>query len=241
MGKRCPIDLKFYIHIFGTVIEYKKINPRAEVDFIDPKWQVNYRMFNRLKIDPFLYKRYKNYKFIMFYELDAWVFKDELSYWCDRNYDYLGAPWYEGFPNANASSKSIGVGNGGFSLRKVKSHLRVLNSFSYIQRLGYFYYLLTAYPLSFRTLYYILQHITIKNNTFYLFNNYQLNEDVFWGIVAKKNFKWFTVPAVEVALKFSVEVAPSQFINSIENLPFGCHAWERYEPEFWKQYISSAS
>ena len=25
MGKRYPIDLKFYIHVFGTVIEYKKI------------------------------------------------------------------------------------------------------------------------------------------------------------------------------------------------------------------------
>jgi len=27
VGKRCLIDLKFYIHVFGTVIEYKKIIP----------------------------------------------------------------------------------------------------------------------------------------------------------------------------------------------------------------------
>ncbi|MFR6542216.1 MAG: DUF5672 family protein [Butyricimonas virosa] len=25
--------------------------------------------------------------------IDAFVFRDELTYWCTLNYDYIGAPW----------------------------------------------------------------------------------------------------------------------------------------------------
>ena len=47
--------------------QYKNIIPTIKVDFIDPKWQSSYAMFNRLKILPFIYRRYKHYKFILFY------------------------------------------------------------------------------------------------------------------------------------------------------------------------------
>jgi hypothetical protein len=47
------------------ISEYKKINPLVEIDFIDPKWQSTYAMFNRLKIEPLLYKKYKDLIFSM--------------------------------------------------------------------------------------------------------------------------------------------------------------------------------
>ena len=99
---------------------YKKHVPNLLVDYIHPKWQQSYAMFNRLKIDPFLYKRYSQYEFIMFYELDAWVFKDELEYWCNRDFDFIGAPWFEAYDAAEENAKFLGVGNGGFSLRKTR-------------------------------------------------------------------------------------------------------------------------
>lgn len=30
----------------------------------------------------------------MIYQLDAWVFNDELSSWCSLGYDYIGAPFF---------------------------------------------------------------------------------------------------------------------------------------------------
>ncbi len=219
-----------------NVNEYLKIAPNAQFDFIDPKWQSNYTMFGRLKIVPFLYKKYRQYQYILFYELDAWVFRDELQYWCNKGYDYIGAPWLEGWKNPLPDAKIMGIGNGGFSLRKTESHLKVLRSFSYIRKPKTLYkeFLSKKNLRSFLTL---LSNLTVRNNTFILFNDYYLHEDVFWGIIVASNFKWYKIPTPEEALKFSIEAGPSRFITGPDKLPFGCHAWPKIEPNFWERYI----
>ena len=52
-----------------------------------------------MKILPFLYERYAAYEFMFTYELDAFVFKDELEKWCEQGWDYIGAPWFDGYNN----------------------------------------------------------------------------------------------------------------------------------------------
>lgn len=219
------------------VSEYREINSSINVDFIDPKWQANYQTFNRLKIDLFLYNRYKHYQFILFYELDAWVFRDELKFWCEQNYDFIGAPWYEEFHNAKQDSKFIGVGNGGFSLRKTSSCIKVLRSFSYIVNP---FKLAKEYSKvsSIKDILTLVSNFTIKNNTYYLFNDFNANEDYFWCNIAAKNFDWFRIPKEDIALKFSMETrAPELFEQNASKTPFGCHAWERYHKDFWIKYI----
>ncbi len=84
----------------------------------------------------------------------------------------------------------------------------------------------------------MLLNLTVRNNTFHLFNNYIWNEDFFWCLVVQKNFKWFKVPALVTASKFSMEANARMLYKSNNNqLPFGCHAWERYDVEFWKPFI----
>ncbi len=75
---------------------YEVISKKIEFDFVDAKWLSDYWMFNRFKLKPQLYYKYKGYKYILFYEPDAWVFRDELEQWCSKDYDYIGAPWFEG-------------------------------------------------------------------------------------------------------------------------------------------------
>lgn len=78
-------------------------------------------------LNPDLYKRFIDYEFMLVYQLDAWVFRDELFYWCDQGFDYIGAPWYEGYEKATHTSKIISPsGNGGFSLRKNNSIMNAL-------------------------------------------------------------------------------------------------------------------
>jgi hypothetical protein len=120
----------------------------------------------------------------------------------------------------------IGVGNGGFSLRKVSDHLRVLLSFSWIDT----NHLFVVDRNFFKRI--------LLNNTFFILNDFQLNEDIFWGVISKRNFPWFKIPEWKIAAQFSVEVQPRYFFEvNNHTLPFGCHAWWRYDLEFWKPHI----
>jgi hypothetical protein len=201
------------------------------------EWQATYENFARLKILPFLYKRYRQYEYILFYEADAFVFRDELSGWCDKGYDYIGAPWFEGFGKAELDAPLAGVGNGGFSLRKVDSALRALRSFSYIKRPRSVLSILQdkRYPFKEKLLrvWHSFLNATVRNNTFAPFNTYSGGEDLFWGRFVSKNFKWFRVAPIEEAAHFSFEVHPRRMIEITEGkLPFGCHAWWRYDLDF---------
>lgn len=63
-------------------------------------------------------------------------------------------------------------------------------------------------------------------------------EDEFWGLIVPRYFKWFNVARPEEALRFSFEVLPEELLKLNNNeLPFGCHAWEKYDPSFWKKFI----
>src|SRR6266487_3113686 len=121
----CPTGL--------DVSAYRRIAPTLKVDFIPSHCLASYRAYNRLKTLPFLYERYAAYEFMLTYELDAFVFKDELEEWCEEGWDYIGAPWFEGYTNATPSSRPIGVGNGGFSLRRISTMLRITHCWKAIR------------------------------------------------------------------------------------------------------------
>ncbi len=64
---------------------------------------------------------------------------------------------------------------------------------------------------------------------------YNENEDLFF---ATSTCDFFKVAPVEVSLAFAFErnVKKCFEVNHCR-LPFGCHAWEKYDLEFWKPYI----
>lgn len=66
------------------------------------------------------YHAFRDYDFMLIYQPDCWVFRDDLDNFCAMGYDYIGAPWprMRGIPED-------GVGNGGFSLRKLSTFMRL--------------------------------------------------------------------------------------------------------------------
>ena len=65
-------------------------------------------------------------------------------------------------------------------------------------------------------------------------NNYSLNEDLFWSQRAKLFCPDFKIAPVELAIEFAFEANPRYCYKLInKKLPFGAHAWERYDKEFW--------
>jgi hypothetical protein len=198
--------------------------------------------YSRLLLSTAFYKRFLNYKYILIYQLDAFVFSDQLKHWCDLDYDYLGAPWFEKFSKLENDGNFIGVGNGGFSLRKVSSHLKVLNTFSFIvsarENLKHRFDVKNSFGTHIKnTAGFILDH-TFRNNTHRFFNNYMGHEDQFWGLSVAKKMKWFRVPDYKTAAAFAFEMQPHRlFALNNGQIPFGCHAWWKYDLDFWKPQI----
>ncbi|MFA5985755.1 MAG: DUF5672 family protein [Parcubacteria group bacterium] len=165
--------------------------------------------YNRLMMDSDFYKKYTDYDFMLVYQLDAYVFRDELAYWCKKNFDYIGAPWFEGFSLSNDKSRLLDVaGNGGFSLRKVRSFINILNHENDVEMI-------------------IKQYMDGSQN-----------EDVFFSRYAREIDKKFKVAPPHDAMFFSFECQPRRLYKMMKNkLPFGCHGWERYDFDFWEKYI----
>jgi hypothetical protein len=68
--------------------------------------------------------------------------------------------------------------------------------------------------------------------------NSHRHEDHFWSYDARKVVKEFRIPEPGEALEFSFELAPRYcFMMNGERLPFGCHAWFRYDREFWEPFL----
>ena len=74
--------------------------------------------YNRLLLSKKFYKSFEEYEYILIVQPDALVISDQLNYWCDIGYSYVGAPWFLGYGKPVEPPTMIGVGNGGFSLRK---------------------------------------------------------------------------------------------------------------------------
>ena len=103
---------------------YLDIVPHAQVKRFDNKFFSSVSTYSWLLLTPDFYLRFYEYEYMLIYQLDAWVFRDELEEWCKKGYDYIGAP----FVLKSGDVESVIVGNGGFSLRRISAVLRVLQN-----------------------------------------------------------------------------------------------------------------
>lgn len=216
--------------------KYKKVISNFETIYIDPHWQSSLIGYNQLKMSLNFYNLFKEYEFLLTYELDAFIFRDDLEYWCNKEYDYIGAPWFEGFGNATSDAKLIGVGNSGFSLRKIKATQKVIK-LMYFKNPEDFKYgrkkILEAYcKMPFKWL------RTIIDDNYKISFNGQVHEDMLIKMIGDYFHKDFKIAPICEALQFSFEVRPERLFELNDyHLPTGCHAWWRYNLNFWKPHI----
>jgi hypothetical protein len=193
--------------------------------------------YNKLMLSKTFYESF-NKKYILIYQTDCYIFRDELLYWCNKNYDYIGAPWLRS-NKKNPILKKIWdyniyyfltlinykenykwqknksllynmVGNGGLSLRKREKFIDILIKLKDV----------------------IEVYLKPENESqFYA-------EDVFFSIEPKRNKLKFSIADYKTACGFSVESKPEKAISINHNkLPFGCHRWNKESYDFWKKYI----
>ncbi|MDE7073440.1 MAG: hypothetical protein K2O69_00060 [Odoribacter sp.] len=195
-----------------------KVGGDFEIQEFDDRFFENVSGYNELMLSAGFYERFLDSEYILICQLDAYVFRDELEMWCRKGYDYVGAPWlrkskyHRWYYRIYWSVKKLlygalgvksyhdcfdKVGNGGFSLRKVKAHYDVCLTMS-------------------KT----IQEYNRKNS------NKRFNEDSFWGLEVPLKQPDFKIPSWQEALGFSFDVQVEEcFHYSRNHLPFGVHAW----------------
>lgn len=85
--------------------------------------------YNALLLSPAFYERFRAYRKILIYQLDAFVFSDELMAFVAMDYDWIGAPWPLEIRMRSAGrggARLLPCGNGGFSLRDTRACQRLL-------------------------------------------------------------------------------------------------------------------
>ncbi|CAM4108745.1 hypothetical protein SAMN06265348_103346 [Pedobacter westerhofensis] len=192
--------------------------------------------YNRLLKFPKFYKGFDAYEFLLLYQLDAFVFKDELLAWCERHYDNIGAPLFQDYYDALSTSPIVGQGNGGFCLRNIKACYQAVTT---LRKLKFKKEYTDSNRSLFRNLYRYIKHQIVFIYSLYPFQPL-INEDRFWAEEIPAVFPGFKVPDPKISAGFSFEVNPEiLFETNNKILPFGCHAWWRYNLEFWKPFIQS--
>ena len=88
--------------------------------------------YSALLLEARFYQRFAAYDYLLIYQLDAFVFRDELPYFCSLGYDYIGAPWRI-LSVCRILAKNP-VGNGGFSLRHVHHTAALLEHYADVIR-----------------------------------------------------------------------------------------------------------
>ena len=117
---------------------YQSQKSKGQFLFLENKNFESITTYNHMMLSVWFYKLFENYRYILIHQLDSFVFKDELIFWVNKGYSYIGAPWFKGSSSSNEVNELIGVGNGGFSLRKVQDCITVLQSNRKIYSFKYF-------------------------------------------------------------------------------------------------------
>ncbi|WP_333661234.1 DUF5672 family protein [Chishuiella changwenlii] len=193
---------------------------------------ISIEAYNKLLLDTLFYKCFAEYEYMLICQLDVYVFKNDLLAWCQKGYDYVGAPWIGSsrnfinltFEKFNRSIRKLKgkriknteilfkVGNGGFSLRKIEKFIHITRE---------------------------------QNREIELFlktkpeTEYHV-EDVFWSLYVPKKYKDFKIPGWKEALNFCIDRKPKKALNLNNNqLPMACHRFNQPNPaRFWKKYIN---
>lgn len=202
--------------------------PQAEAIRVNDKWlgtRCGIAGYNKMMKQKAFYELFKTCEYILICHTDAWVFRDELTAWCSKNYDVVAAPWpmrkkYGYFPLKQILSlrrfltpksklmhqdKYNRIGNGGLSLRRVDSFIKACDEYRQ------------------------------EADFFDSFTDVHHAEDMFWALIPRH----FHYPDAKEALKFSFDSNPWLCYQlAHKQMPMGCHGFNHKDKRaFWKNII----
>lgn len=185
--------------------------------------------YNSLMLSDVFYAQFKGYEYLLICQTDVYVFNDDLLQWCDKGYDYIGAPWIASERNVinkglfvfrnffkkkkKSTAHFFKVGNGGFSLRNVAKMYEVTTT----------------------------QKEQIKHAQENRNEHSHHIEDIYFSLVAPMHTE-MKIPDYKEAVGFSIDRKPHIGYKLNGNkLPFACHGFNKPKVRaFWKPIIQKA-
>jgi hypothetical protein len=176
--------------------------------------------YNKMLITVEFYEPFAEFEYMLLFQTDCFIFRDELAYWCNKGFDYVGAPWVGAdmfawflmnphpteLLNVHRFFKNRSLrrtGNGGLSLRNTASMLKNLKRFRKAA------------------------------------DNWNAFEDSFISHYIGTFNPFFRIPWMKTALKFSFDANPQQaYVMNNHQLPFACHAWFRNEKPHYEHNLA---
>jgi hypothetical protein len=239
--------VRHYLGGYDTYVLIPDDHPATYTGFISKRFPRRYfgspQAHGKLLLSKAFYRSFLAYDFILIYHLDALVFSDELSEWCDRGYDYIGAPWLLSPDTPHITAQK--VGNGGFSLRRVRSFLRVLESKAYFVDPDEYWrrYCARSSAVA-RAVNWPRKYVKRLG----WFNDVSwhvrwavhgdVHEDRFWAEYATHYDPTFRIAPVDVALRFAFEAEPRKCFERIgRRMPFGAHRWQKFDRAFYEPHL----
>jgi hypothetical protein len=218
--------------------------PALEVMTLPKRFFGSFEAHTRMQLSEEFYAWFGAYRYILMYHLDALVLSDRLSDWCSMDLDYIGAPWIP--CDDTPWVRTPAVGNSGFALMNVQSFLAVMRSKRPSVNPDEYWKEFAVLPVHRRIRHLprkYLKRLPVFNSVRWemrrwLTQSRGLGADYFWSQEAKKYLPEFKVASVEQGLEFAFEAAPRLcFELNRRRLPFGSHAWARYDRAFWEPYL----
>jgi len=225
------MDISAYLAVFDKLIAKP----------VDKKWLSSVEYYNQMKLGIWFYRMFEKYKFMLTYELDAYIFHADFNKVNVFSFDFIGAPFFQGYLQATSNSPFIKGCNSGFSVRNIEKCIHILDSLEKYRGHWNFY----------KKFFYKIPKITFHLNRLtkgrfdifingmlgFYFEGSHMNEDQVWSQIVPRLYKTFKVADPKSASRFSFEHNPEVLFETNQNeLPLGCHAWSKYS-NFWKKYI----
>ena len=197
---------------------------------------VSIASYNKMLLSSFFYRQFEPYTHILIAQLDTLVFANHLSDWVNLGYAYMGSPWYLGIDNPKQPLQWLGGGNGGLSLRHVQASLDVLARPRWLYRAIRRHEHQSLPGEWLRAELRALRQLLERSNGTSL--TPKMYEDLFWSFIAPRLSPGFNVAPPEIAINFAWELNPREHYQQTSKLPFGCHAWQRYDRNFWLDILA---
>lgn len=169
---------------------------------------------------------FDNTDLILSCQLDAVILSDELEKWLLRGFDFVGAPHFKGYSTPEMPPRLIPGANGGLSLRSVDASKRALDIVRTVKKtLRSKLVAWSGLPK--------LSNLLLRTKP-WLLTKPNINEGISWSILIPSIISDYRVATPQIAAEFAFEVLPRYLFGmNSKALPFGCHAWQRYDQEYW--------
>jgi hypothetical protein len=181
--------------------------------FVNNKLLSSNKSYNRFLISKDYYNKFKDYEYLLLYQLDTWVFSLELDSILLKEFDFVGAPIFS--EDRHLPIKIINGCNGGVSIRKVRTFLSILDKnfffslYDLYSHIGFGNKVNQPFKRLFKIIFSSLIFFTKPNGLWPL----HINEDLFWTVIIPHKFKDFKISDIKTSIEFCFDQEPKYLYN----------------------------